>query len=53
MITCSNSCVYQTDGVCMLDRAASIGKPESNEGCIHYVPRSDIPNAEKAKSGKK
>jgi hypothetical protein len=53
MIVCSNSCVYQADGICMLDRAASIGKPASNEGCIHYVPRSDIPNTETIDTGKK
>jgi hypothetical protein len=53
MIVCSVSCVYQADGVCMLDRAASAGKPINDNGCIHYVPRTDIPNAEPMNAGKK
>ena len=49
MIACSLNCVYQTDGVCMQDRACSIGKPELEKGCIHYVPRQEIPNAQAMK----
>ncbi len=45
MIGCSLNCVYQTDGVCMQDRACSIGKPEPEKDCIYYVPRQEIPNA--------
>ena len=53
VIACCVNCVYQADGVCMLDRATSIGKPKQNEGCIHYVPGSEIPNTQMMKDGAK
>lgn len=53
MIVCSIKCMYQTDGVCMLDRAASAGLPFHNDGCIHYIPRSESPNVVKSLELKK
>lgn len=36
LIGCTSDCVYQTDGYCTLEHAASGGEASEN-GCIHYV----------------
>ncbi|MEG2378347.1 MAG: hypothetical protein RSC43_08345 [Clostridia bacterium] len=38
-IACTSSCVYQHDGCCNLEQAAS-GGVTSDTGCIHYVPKN-------------
>ncbi len=40
-IACTCDCVYQCDGICNLDRAASSGAPEHGEkACVHYIKRT-------------
>ncbi len=40
-IACTCDCVYQRDGICNLDRAASSGTPENEENaCVHYIKRT-------------
>ncbi len=39
IIGCTIDCVYQTDGYCTLEHAASGGEASEN-GCIHYVRKS-------------
>ena len=54
MIGCSLNCVYQTDGVCMQDRACSIGKPEPEKDYL-LCPQTGNPKrygVEKKKSTK-
>lgn len=38
-IACTDDCIYQTDGVCSLQRAAAIGMPTATVSCVHYVPK--------------
>lgn len=38
LIFCTSECIYQKDGVCMLDNAVSSGVPNAG-GCIHYIPK--------------
>ncbi|NLG52883.1 MAG: hypothetical protein GX541_02780 [Clostridiales bacterium] len=38
MIACTTDCVYQHDGCCVLEHAATSGVP-SDSGCIHYIPK--------------
>lgn len=38
LIACLSRCVYQQDGYCALERAASAGAPNNIETCIHYIP---------------
>ena len=40
LIACTNACVYQEEGVCRLEQAASGGQLSVGIGCIHYVERS-------------
>lgn len=53
MIACSQGCVYQTEGVCMFDRACSMRKADLEMGCIYYVPRHEIPNTPVLKNNEK
>ena len=39
LIACLSECVYQQDGYCALERAASCGLPSESESCVHFVPR--------------
>jgi hypothetical protein len=40
LIPCTGECVYQKEGYCSLERAASRGKPERASGnCIHFIKR--------------
>lgn len=39
-IACISDCVYQKDGVCCLERAASVNSPISkSNACIHYIKK--------------
>lgn len=38
LIGCTSDCVYQQDGYCNLEQAASGGQSSEN-GCIHYVQK--------------
>lgn len=40
LIACLSSCVYQQDGYCSLERAASAGTPGELESCVNFVPKS-------------
>lgn len=40
IIGCTSDCVYQNDGYCTLEHAASGGQASEN-GCIHYVRKSN------------
>ena len=37
-MTCSSRCVYQSDGVCTLESAASAGLPALGGACVHFIP---------------
>lgn len=39
LIACTDSCVYQQDGYCTLERAASCGSPGPETACVNFVPR--------------
>jgi len=43
LISCTSECLYQDDGYCTLERAASNGgvvsSDEAEESCIHFIPR--------------
>ena len=39
LIACTSDCVYQQDGYCALERAASCGLPDDAERCVNFVPR--------------
>lgn len=39
IIGCTSDCVYQNDGYCTLEHAASGGEASEN-GCIHYVRKT-------------
>jgi len=40
IIPCTESCVYQQDGNCRLERAASCGTSEiSGTQCVHYIEK--------------
>jgi hypothetical protein len=49
LIACTNNCIYQQNGCCSLDRAASGGVTDKNAGCIHYVPKHSDINSESKK----
>ena len=40
LIACTDDCVYQQDGCCSLERAASCATPGSRVGCVNFVARS-------------
>ncbi len=40
LIACTSDCVYQQDGYCALERAASCGSPSTDEPCVNFVPRT-------------
>ena len=45
MIPCTESCVYQKDGNCSLERVASRGTPDdSGAQCVHYIEKQ-LPKA--------
>ena len=53
LIPCTSSCVYQQDGTCTLERAASCGTLDARPtaGCVHFISagsktncRESIPN---------
>ncbi|MCL2828116.1 MAG: hypothetical protein FWD99_05185 [Oscillospiraceae bacterium] len=39
LIPCTSSCVYQQDGTCTLERAASCGTLDAQPaaGCVHFI----------------
>ena len=39
LIACTDACVYQQDGYCTLERAASCGLPGPEHACVTFVPR--------------
>lgn len=39
LISCVNSCVYQEEGYCTLERAASTGQTSEKDPCVHFVPK--------------
>lgn len=40
LIPCTGDCVYQKDGYCGLERAASRGKPsQAIDKCVHFIKR--------------
>ena len=39
LIACTSDCVYQQDGYCSLERAASPGMPCQADPCVNFVPR--------------
>lgn len=45
LIQCISNCIYQKDGVCLLDNAVSGGVP-NDDGCIHYVPKNGVQYSE-------
>ncbi len=40
LITCVSRCVYQEDGYCRLEQAASAG-PSVEDGCVYCVPPAE------------
>lgn len=45
LIPCISDCVYQEDGYCNLERAASVGKPDpAIETCIHFIKSKSSSN---------
>ena len=41
IIPCTESCVYQKDGSCSLERAASSGaSDDSGNQCAHYIEKA-------------
>lgn len=38
IICCTSDCVYQTEGYCTLEHAASGGERDEN-GCLYYVQK--------------
>lgn len=42
LIPCTNDCLYQADGYCALEQAATSSLPQSAAGpCVNYVPRKN------------
>ncbi|MCD8004888.1 MAG: hypothetical protein LUD69_07145 [Oscillospiraceae bacterium] len=39
LIACTSDCLYQQEGRCTLERAASGGTPSAENPCVHFVPR--------------
>lgn len=39
LIVCTSECLYQLDGYCSLERAASGGTPSAENPCVHFVPK--------------
>lgn len=39
LIACTSNCVYQQDGCCTLERAASCGFPDKQSPCVNFIPR--------------
>jgi len=37
LITCTDACVYQEEGYCRLEQAASSGQMSVSAGCVHFV----------------
>lgn len=37
IIPCTEGCIYESEGVCTLDRVCR--SDGGTSGCIHYVPR--------------
>lgn len=46
LIACVSDCVYQQDGFCSLERAASCGEPAGDNACVNYVPRKARPSSQ-------
>ena len=47
-IACTCDCVYQKDGYCCLERAASVDTSRArNKACINYIQRSNTKKAGK------
>ncbi len=51
LIACTSDCVYQQDGYCSLERAASCGMPCPADPCVNFVPRYRKPGI--SKNGRK
>lgn len=39
LIPCTSNCMYQEDGYCTLERAASSGAPCGVKDCVHFLPK--------------
>lgn len=39
LIACTDACVYQQDGYCTLERAASCGLPGPEHACVNFAPQ--------------
>ena len=39
-IPCTSACIYQLDGVCMLERAVPCGDQADGELCAYYVRKA-------------
>lgn len=51
LIACTDDCVYQQDGYCTLERAASSGLPGPEISCVNFVPRRSSSAAVQADPG--
>ena len=40
-IPCTSKCVYQSDGLCVLDSATAAGVPSFGGACIHFIPADE------------
>lgn len=38
LITCTDNCIYQKDGLCLLDHCTQPGNPSQKHPCVHYLP---------------
>lgn len=45
LIPCSDDCVYQSDGYCLLETPAVVTNHEKN-GCVHYIQFVKSPQAQ-------
>jgi hypothetical protein len=43
LIACTESCIYQKEGACRLEQAASAGQTGADKGCVHFVRRAAGP----------
>jgi len=44
-IPCTDSCLYQVDGLCTLDHCTVPGLPNQSHPCVHYLPVNSSPAA--------
>jgi len=47
LICCTSRCVYQQEGICTLERAASMGTVQAakhTSSCMHFIPTAGLQN---------